>query len=71
MVSYAKCTLDFIGNAEVRDGGTWLTTSAHRSLRQEDPGQSELTSMIVSQKQNKMKKCLGIFHSGGFSLTDI
>lgn len=52
-MSYAKCTLDFIGNAEVRDGGTWLTTSAHVSLRQEDPGQSELTSMVVSQNKTK------------------
>lgn len=43
----------------------------HMSLRQEDPGQSELTSMVVSRKQNQVKKCLGIFHSGAFSLTDI
>lgn len=55
MVSYAKCTLDFIGNAKARDGGTWLTTSAHVRLRQEDPGQSELPSMVVSRKQTKWR----------------
>lgn len=69
MVSYAKCTLDFMGNAKVRDGGTWLTTSVHARLRQQDPGQSELPSTVVSQKQNE--EMPGFFHSGGFSLTNI
>lgn len=61
MVSYAKCTLDFIGNAKARDGGTWLTTSAHVRLRQEHSGQSELPGMVVSRKQKQNEETPGYF----------